>query len=219
MTMAEMQALGTPRFTSTHGWRFGATEDDDVTESNEPTSTAKLAQDIARPASLFDLTGALVDMLYRYDAAMEDGEVDIAEAIEAEFLALGDDFDAKADAYTALIREAQARADAIKAEEQRLREHRAAHERKAERLTQSLKAAMIAVGAKKAGTLRTASVVANGGKTPVEFDDVSMDELEALDLVRVKLEADMNKIRAELEAGTALPFARLVERGTHLRIK
>ena len=62
------------------------------------------------------------------------------------------------------------------------------------------------------------SVAANGGKKPVIIDDVSVEEIPQ-EYQKVSLSLDKKKIRQALESGEKLDFARLEERGQHLRIR
>lgn len=63
------------------------------------------------------------------------------------------------------------------------------------------------------------SVSANGGKTPVELLVPPESLPEAWRRAAVTYYAETDAIRAALEAGDALPFARLGERGQHLRVR
>lgn len=67
----------------------------------------------------------------------------------------------------------------------------------------------------------TFTVAGNGGKAPVVVDAVDPDEVARTHphLVVVRTEINTDAVRAELEAGKPLPFARLSERGQHLRVK
>lgn len=60
----------------------------------------------------------------------------------------------------------------------------------------------------------TFTVCKNGGKQGVDIFDAVPDNFQ-----RVIYEADTDKIRDALEAGEDLPFAKLKERGEHVRIK
>ena len=60
------------------------------------------------------------------------------------------------------------------------------------------------------------SIVKNGGKQPMEVDEI---EKIPQDYLTMKPVANMEKIRQELEGGGQLDFARLKERGEHLGIR
>ena len=60
------------------------------------------------------------------------------------------------------------------------------------------------------------SIVKNGGKQPMEVDEI---EKIPQDYLTMKPVANMEKIRQELEGGSQLDFARLKERGEHLGIR
>lgn len=66
--------------------------------------------------------------------------------------------------------------------------------------------------------LHTLSVCDNGGKLPLVFDEDAAPSPGA-DFCKPRWEWDTEAIRGSLEAGHDLPFARLGERGKHLRIR
>ena len=150
-----------------------------------------------------------------------DGTEDCAEAQAAlnEHLAgLDAALDEKADDYAALIRHLEARADARRAEAQRMRDLATADDDLAERLKTRLKEAMQATGRTKLETARfRLSVSQNGGVQPLA---VTCDAADLpTELTTVTVAANKTAIRAALEAGTAIPGCELVPRGTSLRIK
>lgn len=62
------------------------------------------------------------------------------------------------------------------------------------------------------------SIQANGGKVPLLIDPTDAATVEQR-FQRVKVELDTEAVRKACEAGEAVGFARLGERGSHLRIK
>lgn len=61
------------------------------------------------------------------------------------------------------------------------------------------------------------AVQKNGGKTPIQIDDIDPSEVaEVFQVETISINRD--RVREFLEAGERLPFARLVERGVHLRV-
>jgi hypothetical protein len=65
---------------------------------------------------------------------------------------------------------------------------------------------------------RTLAIQNNGGKVPVELQVVDPAALEKR-FQRVQVTVNAEAVRAALEAGEQLGFAKLGERGTHLRIR
>jgi hypothetical protein len=65
------------------------------------------------------------------------------------------------------------------------------------------------------------SIDGNGGVQPLEVDDVdALDVAEAFpDFVVTTTTINNDAVRKHLEAGGTLPFARLLPRGTHLKVK
>lgn len=125
--------------------------------------------------------------------------------------------DEKLDRYASLIRECESRAEARRAEAKRLTERARVDESKAEGLKRTLKWFFEAHELKRVETPRFKLTLAkNGGRAGVELL-APPDDLPA-EFVRIKREADVDAIRAELEAGKFLPFATLKERGHSIRI-
>lgn len=65
---------------------------------------------------------------------------------------------------------------------------------------------------------QTIAVQKNGGKAPIEHDVVDPNELPDRFTKTIR-QADNDAIRAALESGESLGFARLLPVGTHLRIR
>jgi len=138
---------------------------------------------------------------------------EIFEAIQRA-LALQDERERKVDAYCSLIAELTARGAARKAEAERLAENARVQFAAVDRLKKSLLDSFNTLGIKKLETERfTVAVQKNGGVLPLEITgDVPAT------FNRVIVSPDADKIRAALET-TELPFAKLSERGSHVRIK
>lgn len=154
----------------------------------------------------------LDDLLARVD----DADTPEVKAMIDELLALQDEREVKVDNYAALIRNLQAIADARKAEAKRIMELARIGENKVKALKERLQIAFETMGITKIETPRfTVRVSKNGGKQPLEVDeaDVPPSFMEAV------YKTNKQKIRDALEAGEALPFARLGERGSRIDIK
>ena len=133
---------------------------------------------------------------------------------------LESDRDAKLDGYCAYIAELQARADARQAEADRLAARAKVDEGNAARLKERLRALFELRGWGKVETPRyTLRLTNNGGKLPLDLDaDIRPEDL-AERFRRVKVDVDTEAVRAALEAGEEIPFARFGTRGNHLRIR
>ena len=99
--------------------------------------------------TLYELTGEYADLLSRYESAETDEE---ANEIWQELEAKGGDITAKADAYARVMKNMQADAVAYKAEADRLSKLSARMNKQAERLQESMRNAMIQIGAHEVQT-------------------------------------------------------------------
>lgn len=70
----------------------------------------------------------------------------------------------------------------------------------------------------ESATGRVFAVQRNGGKRPIEMDPVDVASLPA-DLLKTVTVPDTEAVRAHLEAGATLHFARLLPSGFHLRVR
>lgn len=149
------------------------------------------------------------------DSCDPEGAVAMREHIDA----LVGAFDAKAESYAALIRNAESRAEARKAEATRILALSAADSRLATRLRQALMEAMQATGRTTVQTaLFALSVRQNGGKRPVVVEDEeSIPEQFRIPTFGSKLDRDA--LRDALESGESVPGASLGERGVRLDLR
>lgn len=158
------------------------------------------------------------------DALLAETGGEITPEAEAAFAAfeaeLAANLHAKTDAYCALIAEIDARAAARKAEAKRLADRAKIDERTADALRERLRWVWETRRLGKVETDRfTVSLAKNGGKAPLDIR-CGVEDLPAW-AVRTETiaSADKDAIRARLEAGEALPFASLMERGTRISIR
>jgi hypothetical protein len=168
--------------------------------------------------SLYNIKTELAELL---DAMTTDGAFDAeTEAALAEHAqALVEAFDAKADAYAALIRVAETRAAARREEVERMKRLVADDEALADRLKRMLMDAMTATGKTKVETERfRLSVKKNGGKIPVIITDEAALPVD-FKVPKVTEVIDKDGIREALESGNQVPGAALGERGQRLEIK
>lgn len=94
--------------------------------------------------TLYELTGEYADLMMQYECAESDEE---AERIWQQMDNLGCDITAKADAYARVMRNKLASAAGYKAESERLANLAERQEKQADRLKESIRNAMIQVGA------------------------------------------------------------------------
>lgn len=163
--------------------------------------------------------------LYDIDASLEELEAllvasggEITPEMEEAYADLFAITREKLDAYAALIAEMEARAEVRTAEAKRLsvlagRDHKAAA-----RLRERMLWFFQQHGLKKEETARfTITLARHGGKAPLVIE-VAPEDLPQ-QYQRVNIAPDTEAIRRALEAGQALPYARLGERGHSIRIR
>lgn len=168
-------------------------------------------------ASLYELTQEMKALDELLESAENPDDPAIFDAIQRA-LALQDEREIKVDNYCCLIAELNARAAVRKAEADRLAENARRQEAKVKALKLRLMESLNTLGIKKLETERfTVSVANNGGALPLIVDPDLAEIPEPFQKITVSL--DNEKVRAELAAGNELPFAKLGERGQHLRIK
>ena len=142
---------------------------------------------------------------------------DVEAALDSWFAELEGARDAKLDSYVSLIREMQLRAAARREEAERLQMRVAADEAGVRRLKERLKLFLESQGARRVETSRfRVTVCQNGGLQPLEV--AVPPEMLATEYQRVRVEVDGERLRKDLEAGKVVEGARLLPRGSHLRI-
>lgn len=159
--------------------------------------------------SLYEMTAEwqrVFEMLEDPDIP-DDAIFDTIESIEATM-------DIKADHYAMAIRNYEGDIDKIDGEIKRLQGRKAAMKNRIQAMKDRLEDTMRSTGRTKFKTaLFSFGIQKNGGKAPVVLTgDVPWVYLKPG-------EPDMAQIRRELEAGEALPFAKLAETGESLRIR
>lgn len=170
---------------------------------------------------ILEATQGIEDVLTR----LESGEIDndgASEILYQALIAQDEALEQKVERYIRVIRNRQALAEDRKAEARHLAERAKVAENEADRLKKSLFTALETLGRTKmeAGPF-TVSIQANGGVLPLIIADGTQveDVPEAFVKTVVMHSIDNEQVRAKLEAGEELPFARLGERGRSLRIK
>jgi hypothetical protein len=149
-------------------------------------------------------------------ALLEDPDTDpqvIADTMEG----IQGELDIKCDSYVVVIRQLEAQVEMIDAELIRLEKNKSALTNNIKRMKAAVLDTIQMTGSRKMVTDHfKLSIVKNGGKQPMEVDEI---EKIPQDYLTMKPVANMEKIRQELEGGGQLDFARLKERGEHLGIR
>ena len=147
---------------------------------------------------------------------LEDPDIDpqvIADTMEA----VSGELDVKCDSYVVIIKQLEAQVEMIDTELIRLEKNKTALTGNIKRMKSSVLDAIQLTGQRKMETDHfKLSIVKNGGKQPMEVDEI---EKIPQAYISMKPVADVEKIRKELEAGGELEFARLKPRGEHLGIR
>lgn len=143
----------------------------------------------------------------------ETGEIDETQlAIYLEQLQL--DRKTKIDNIAVYVKNLEAEADAIKAEEKKLKERREAKERKAERLKNYIKTSMLLQGETKFESARVSMALRNS--KAVVVDESKLESVYFIN--KIVQSVDKKAIKAALEAGILVEGAMLEER-KNLQIK
>jgi chaperonin cofactor prefoldin len=147
---------------------------------------------------------------------LEDPDIDpqvIADTMEA----VSGELDVKCDSYVVIIKKLEAQVEMIDTELIRLEKNKSALTNNIKRMKSAVLDTIQMTGQRKMQTDHfKLSIVKNGGKQPMEVDEI---EKIPQDYLTMKPVANMEKIRQELEGGSQLDFARLKERGEHLSIR
>lgn len=144
-----------------------------------------------------------------------------AEAVEAWFKEIADNQGGKIDNYCSLIRKWEGQAVAAKAEAEQYAKAAQVRANRVRALKDRLKLYMEVTHQVKIETPtgRTVAIQKNGGVAPMEvkpdLNPLTIPEKYQLKTISMNGPA----VRAALEAGETLDFARLNERGTSLRIR
>lgn len=155
------------------------------------------------------------------EAAENGGDITAVEATLNEWFSnISQDRDKKIDGYCALIREFEARASVRKEESERLAKRVKIDAAHAAFLKGRLKSFFEENNLKKIETDRyMVSLAKNGGAIPLELLDEPERFPAEFRTIKTQVVANTDAIRAALEGGQDLPFAKLGERGTRLSIK
>ena len=162
-------------------------------------------------AKLYEIVAELQDFVTQNEG-LEDEQayIDTLEALQGEL-------DDKVGQWARCIKNLEGERDAIKAEGDRLTKRAKSIDNEVTHMKNTLLMYLKAAGVKKAGdNIIKASIVKNGGQAPLEIDLIPVDLPE--DFQKITIDADKEAIRAALEGGQQLEWARIGERGEHVKI-
>ena len=162
-------------------------------------------------AKLYEIVAELQDFVTQNEG-LEDEQAyrDTLEGLQGEL-------DDKVSQWARCIKNLEGERDAIKAEGDRLTKRAKSIDNEVKHMKDTLLMYLKAAGVTKAGdAVIKASIVKNGGQAPLEIDLIPVDLPE--DFQKITIDADKEAIRAALEGGQQLEWARIGERGEHIKI-
>lgn len=161
-------------------------------------------------AKLYELVADL-QAFVEENEGLEDEQIykDTLEGLQGEI-------DDKIEQWNRAIKNQEAERDALKGEYQRLYERYKTQDAQVSRMKDTLLMYLKAMGRKEGGKVLMAKIVKNGGAQPLEI--LCQPEELPKAFRKVKIEADNTAIRDALAAGKKLKFARLLERGEHIKV-
>lgn len=171
-------------------------------------------------ANIFELDAEINKIAEAFDKLEEAGtEQEFLDSVEVYFGNLLDDRDRKLDAYADLVAHYKNLSELRKKESKRLAELAQSDENRADRLKGRLKQYLDFAEITRIDTpYHRISVCGNGGLTPLIVDeDLDLNKIHG-SYVLIKRELNTAEVRASLTAGDDVPFARLGDRGSHVRI-
>ncbi len=161
----------------------------------------------------------------RFTAALDDlpgGEIppDLQAELDAWFAAITEADGEKLEAYCRVIRNLESNAAVAKAEAEQYAAFAKSQEGRVASLKSMMKLHLEATGRKKVftSTGRSITVCANGGKLPLIVDPGTDPKELPEQFQKVTIAANNDAIRAAIEGGQDVPFAKLGERESHLKI-
>ena len=163
-------------------------------------------------AKLYEIVGELQDFI-NTNEGLEDEQAykDTLEALQGEL-------DDKVSQWARCIKNMEAERNAVKEEADRLAKRAKTIDNQVTHMKDTLLMFLKTAGRDKAGdAVIKASIVKNGGQAPLEIDLIPIDLPE--DFQKITIDADKEAIRAALEGGQQLEWARIGERGEHINIK
>lgn len=161
-------------------------------------------------AKLYELVADLQAFIEENEG-LEDEQIykDTLEGLQGEI-------DDKVEQWNRAIKNQEAERDALKSEYQRLYERYKSQDAQVSRMKETLLMYLQTMGRKEGGKVLMAKIVKNGGAQPLEI--LCQPEELPKAFRKVKIEADNAAIRDALASGKKLKFARLLERGEHIKV-
>lgn len=161
-------------------------------------------------AKLYELVADLQAFIEENEG-LEDEQIykDTLEGLQGEI-------DDKIEQWNRAIKNQEAERDALKSEYQRLYERYKAQDAQVNHMKETLLMYLKALGRKEGGKVLMAKIMKNGGAQPLEL--LCQPEELPKAFRKVKIEADNAAIREALTSGKKLKFARLLERGEHIKV-
>lgn len=154
--------------------------------------------------TIYELKGELLDLLYQ----METGESDYSEECLKDALDMVEgEFEDKAEGYCEVIRALERDIETLKSEKKRLADRQASLERNVLRMKDVLTKTATELGMKNIKTLHYTVNRFNAAKLDI-FDTIP-DEYKK-EVQRTAKETDKDAIKAALDSGEKLSFARYV---------
>jgi hypothetical protein len=178
-------------------------------------------------STLRDITAEYQALAQLLDEAEEAGQdltsPEVVDTVARWYAAMDGNLTQKATACLAVIRDLTAGADAVADEIARLRALEASRRGRAARIRDAVQCAMTIAEVKRIDTpLGVFTRQGNGGLQPLHVDPTT-DPAEVLatrpDLVVVTTTINNDAVRKAIAAGDDIPFAQLLPRGEHLRIR
>jgi hypothetical protein len=163
---------------------------------------------------LYELTGEWLSLMEMAD----DPELD-EQAFQDTTEALEGDIDEKVENICKMIKNMEADADALKAEEKRLAARRKTLEGRIAFFKKYIYECMKAMGKVEAGGLIKAKIAKNGSVLPLVFKEGADPKDAPEAFVKVEYSFNNEAIRKALNDGTDLGFVEYGERGEGVRIK
>lgn len=165
-------------------------------------------------ASLFQIGDDLMAILSLIE---DDGEV--SDQLSTWFDEIQNGEAEKLDGYIGVIRTLESQEAVAKAEAEQFATKARARANKIKYLKETLKSHLERTGRNRATTKagRDIRIQANGGAPSLTVDAIPVEDLPA-EYVRTVTEINKEAIKAALQAGKEVPFARFEPKGTHLRI-
>jgi hypothetical protein len=179
------------------------------------TAAVALKTELEKPTPVLKLYD-IVEQLEEVDRSLHESNGEMTEEIEARLESLAGSLNAKVDAICTLRQNYIRTAEALEAEEDRLKKRRIAAEKAANSLRMFLFGAMQRMGEDK---IKTAKFTVYTKASPVAI--VWTKKLEELPegFIRVKIEPDLALVREMHKGGFAIPEGFAVEQRTHLEVR